>query len=112
MFAALIVAVVSFLVMGTIKSQWALACLFIAYISTALIEPLGYGHLHEQALPEYRATIESAFSMLEKIVVVIVGLPFGYLATKGNILIGFGYLGILLLILSLYCLFIEKDKVM
>lgn len=50
--------------------------------------------------------------MLEKIVVVIVGLPFGYLATKGNILIGFGYLGILLLILSLYCLFIEKDKVM
>jgi len=112
MFVALIVAVISFLVMGTIQSQWALACLFIAYMATALIEPLGYGHLHEQALPEYRATIESAFSMLEKIVVVIVGLPFGYLATKGNIFIGFGYLGILLLILSLYFLFIEKDKVM
>lgn len=98
--------------MATIQSQWALACLFIAYMATALIEPLGYGYLHEQALPKYRATIESAFSMLEKIVVMTVGLPFGYLATKGNIFIGFGYLGILLLILNLYFLFIEKDKVM
>ncbi len=102
----------AFLGVMAMTNHWSgIIAMFVVYIATAVFEPLGYAYLHEVAIDEYRATIESAFSMMENIVVMVVGVSFGYLATKVNIFIAFGYLSVLLLILSLYVLFVNRYKV-
>jgi predicted MFS family arabinose efflux permease len=80
---------------------------FILAISmAALIDPLVMGYLHHHADPEARATIESIMSLIERIITIILGLFFGFVATKFSIITGFWFIGTFVIILTIIFYFI------
>lgn len=81
------------------------------YFAAAILEPLIYGYLHDHAIEKYRATIESAYSLLGRLAVALIGLPFGYLTTHYTIFIGFMYLTLVLSILKILVLIIGKKLI-
>lgn len=80
-----------------IHSIFAMVCI---YFAAAILEPLIYGYLHDHAIEKYRATIESAYSLLGRLAVALIGLPFGYLTTHYTIFVGFMYLALVLSVLK------------
>ena len=95
---ALFTAATAFLITALVRHWAAFIFVAIIYYAMAVTEPLIYGYLHDQALPKYRATIESAFSFLVMFSVIVAGLPFGWLSTTYSIFIGFIYLSALLIL--------------
>ncbi len=83
-----------------IHSIFAMVCI---YFAAAILEPLIYGYLHDHAIEKYRATIESAYSLLGRLAVALIGLPFGYLTTHYTIFVGFMYLALVLSVLKNSC---------
>jgi len=95
---------VGFAYMTIDHRAYAIIAVMVIYFASSIMEPLIYGYLHEHALDQYRATIESAYSMIIHLSVLVIGIPFGYLATEYSIFVAFGYLtGILLIANILVC---------
>lgn len=82
----------------------------IVYYGTSVVEPLIYGYLHDHAIPKYRATIESAYSLLVMLAVMVIGVPFGYLSTTYDIFSGFLYLAVVVIIMEVIYLMISVEE--
>jgi MFS family permease len=89
---------------------FSIIAVMVIYFSSAIMEPLIYGYLHEHAIDKYRATIESAYSMLVHLSVLVIGIPFGYLATEFSIFVAFGYLTCILVLTNVCVLAKKLDK--
>lgn len=74
--------------------------LVLAISMAALIEPLVMGYVHHHADSDARATIESLSSLAERIFSIILGLFFGFAATKYSIITGFRLIGIFIIIIG------------
>ena len=74
--------------------------LVVAISMAALINPLAMAYLHHHADDEARATIESISSLLERMISIVLGLFFGSVATKINIVAGFWVIGIFVIIIA------------
>lgn len=75
--------------------------LSLAYCGAAIIYPVAFGHLHRYADDNARATIESAVSLAERLISVVVGLLFGYISTRLDVNMGFAVLGWLVIIATI-----------
>ena len=84
--------------------------LVVAISMAALINPLVMGYLHHHADDEARATIESISSLLERIFSIVLGLFFGFLATKINIIAGFWAIGIFVILIAVIFTFVFHSK--
>lgn len=105
----LVLTVAGFILLSLFPSLVMVLVILIIYFASAVVEPLIYGYLHQEALPEYRATIESVYSLLLKGAVALIGLPFGLISTRYTIFAGFGYLAIIAsILLVIYLLFQYK----
>lgn len=88
-----------------------LGMMAVIYFASALVEPVSLGYMHQRAIDKYRATIESAFSVIEHLAVAVIGIPFGLIATGISIFAGFAFLSVILALLALWSLvFLPKTK--
>lgn len=79
-----------------------LVMMAMIYFASAVLEPVSIGYLHHHAIEKYRATIESAFSVIEHLAVALIGVPFGLISTQLSIFQGFIFLSVILLIIGLF----------
>lgn len=105
---SILCAIISFFGMALIQRWYAIFLAGLLYYALSVIEPLIYGYLHDHAIPKYRATIESAYSFLAMLAVMVIGIPFGVLSTEISIYAGFIYLGALLVILEVVYVVIAR----
>lgn len=68
------------------------------------IEPLIWGNLHNSIESSFRATIESSVSFMLNLFSILIGLIFGYITTNYSIFSGLFFIGISLLLYSIYYL--------
>ncbi len=88
-----------------------LGMMAVIYFASAIVEPVSLGYMHQHAIDKYRATIESAFSVIEHLAVAVIGIPFGLIATEVSIFAGFAFLSAVLALLTLWSLvFFPKTK--
>lgn len=104
--ARLFLIATSFMLFGYVwmvvfRNPVGIIALVVIYFASAILEPILMGYLHEHAIPKYRATIESAYSVMSYLSIAVIGLPFGFISTNYNIFAGFIYLAGLLTILLL-----------
>ncbi len=88
------------LIAAIVQSIVGIFGLVVAISMAALINPLAMGYLHHHADDEARATIESISSLLERMFSIVLGLFFGSVATKINIVAGFWVIGIFVIIIA------------
>lgn len=86
-----------------------LAMMAVIYFASAVLEPVSLGYMHHHAIEKYRATIESAFSVVEHLCIAVIGIPFGLISTHYSIFYGFLYLAFVLLLLSLWSVLKLKE---
>ncbi|QUI22413.1 MFS transporter [Vallitalea pronyensis] len=98
---AMTMITIGFLWLALYHHWFSIFAVMLIYFASAVIEPLIYGYLHDHAIEQYRATIESAYSLLSRLAVALIGLPFGYLATHYTIFSGFMYLAVVLTLLKM-----------
>lgn len=79
-----------------------LVMMAMIYFASAVLELVSIGYLHHHAIEKYRATIESAFSVIEHLAVALIGVPFGLISTQLSIFQGFIFLSVILLIIGLF----------
>ena len=79
-----------------------LAMMAMIYFASSVLEPVSLGYLHHHAIEKYRATIESAFSVIEHLAVALLGVPFGLISTQLRIFQGFLFLSGILMILAIW----------
>jgi len=88
-----------------------LGMMAVIYFASAIVEPVSLGYMHQHAIDKYRATIESAFSVIEHLAVAVIGIPFGLIATEISIFAGFAFLSGVLALLTLWSIvFFPKTK--
>lgn len=102
------VSAISFVILAVFNQWYVILLIGLIYYAMSVIEPLIFGYLHDHAIEKYRATIESAFSFLEMFAVIVVGLPFGWIATRLSIFAGFIYLGAITAIVFLIVMFMGR----
>lgn len=88
-----------------------LVMMAVIYFASAIVEPVALGYMHQHAIDKYRATIESAFSVIEHLAIAAVGIPFGLIATEISVFAGFAFLSAVLALLTLWSIvFFPKTK--
>jgi hypothetical protein len=98
------------MIAAIVQSAVGMFGLILAISMVALINPFVIGYLHHHADDEARATIESISSLLERIFSIALGLFFGYVATKINIIAGFWVIGIFVIIIAVVFTFVFHSK--
>lgn len=90
-------------VMAFVGSPWGVLLLLVAYWAAGLMEPLTVGYLHHRVPSSIRATAESYQSLVSRVVSAVVGIVFGFIATRLGIFAGYKLLaGILAIALVWY----------
>jgi len=69
------------------------AIIIVGFI-IGIIDPLVSGYLHHRIPSDIRATMDSVQSLGNRVIIIIVGLSFGYFATNNSIFVGFGSLAV------------------
>ncbi|QOR35306.1 MFS transporter [Clostridium sp. 'deep sea'] len=98
----LLLSIVGFILMAVIKTPLSLIALILVFLGSGLTEPLVTGYLHHRIDSKMRATIDSFLSLGLRIATIIIGLVFGYIASKFSIFSGFAILGFLCLCYYIY----------
>lgn len=106
---SLLLTGVGFAVMSFRFQIIGLAMMGIIYFASAVLEPVSLGYLHHHAIERYRATIESAFSVVEHLAIGVIGIPFGLISTQFSIFAGFLYLAAVLILIGLWSMLWLKD---
>ncbi|MEN8906063.1 MAG: MFS transporter, partial [Clostridiales bacterium] len=99
-----------FIIISFTKNWIGIVIISVIFYFSAVVEPMIYGYLHSKAIDRYRASIESVYSLIFRISVGIIGLPFGFISTKLNILMGFLYLAVIIGIINIILLFKNNIK--
>lgn len=96
-FPILMLAMLStLLVIGLMPSVFSLLLMCIAVGIAAINETMVHTDLHHRVSSANRATIESVYSMVERLLVICLGLIFGWVSDWTNVFGGFTALGIAL----------------
>ena len=98
-----------FAVMSFRLQMAGLAMMAMIYFASAVLEPVSLGYLHHHAIEKYRATIESAFSVIEHLAVALMGVPFGLISTQLSIFQGFLFLSGILMMIGLWSTICFKE---
>lgn len=98
-----------FAVMSFRLQMAGLAMMAMIYFASAVLEPVSLGYLHHHAIEKYRATIESAFSVIEHLAVALMGVPFGLISTQLSIFQGFLFLSGILMMIGLWSTIYFKE---
>ena len=109
----LLVLMMVFLALSFIFSGYAgIISLLFVFILDGLVEPIVAGFIHHRIQSDVRATMDSFLSFAMRIVIIPIGLGFGYLATAKSVRVGFGYLAIVLFVYSLVYLvmYVQNTK--
>ena len=67
--------------------------IILIFLISGVVDPVVTGYLHHRADPEIRATLDSIQSLIQRMIVFIVGVGFGIISTKYTIFSGFIFLG-------------------
>jgi len=109
MVLSLIFTGVGFFLMSFRSQILGLSMMALIYFSSAVLEPVSLGYMHHHAIEKYRATIESAFSVVEHLGIAVIGIPFGIISTQYSVFYGFLYLSAVLLLVGLWSMFWLRD---
>lgn len=85
-----------------ITSWYGIIPLLSVFIVSGMVEPLVMGYLHHRTESHYRATVESFQSLVERLVIIAVGLLFGFFSTRFSLFWGFRFLGLLTAVYLIY----------
>lgn len=99
---SLLLTGIGFFVMSFRFQIIGLAMMAIIYFASAVLEPVSLGYMHHHAIEKYRATIESAFSVVEHLGIALIGIPFGLISTQYSIFAGLLYLAVILILIGLW----------
>ncbi|SHE87155.1 Major Facilitator Superfamily protein [Seinonella peptonophila] len=97
-----------FLYITWIHNITSLIMILIICICTGLIEPTTTGYLHHRIDSSLRATLDSFQNLGEKIFIMLIGVGFGFFASKVDIFGGFGFISLMCLIYLFCFLFTSK----
>lgn len=107
---AFVLSALSLIIMGLVRSWTGVVLVLGVYLSSAVIEPILMAAIHDQVTSDVRASVESVYAMAERVGVILIGLPFGWIATQYSIFNSFIYLGALTLVAYLVSLFMIRRK--
>jgi MFS family permease len=93
----LVAALLSLLALSLTHSPIGLLFLFSTHIAYYSGKPIILGLIHHRTESRHRATVDSFQALIHRLGTILVGLPFGYLATEHSIFAGFAFLGVLIL---------------
>lgn len=99
---SLLLTGMGFVLMSFRLQMVGLAMMAMIYFASSVLEPVSLGYFHHHAIEKYRATIESAFSVIEHLAVALLGVPFGLISTQLSIFQGFLFLSGILMILAIW----------
>jgi MFS family permease len=106
---SLLLTGIGFFVMSFRFQIIGLAMMALIYFASAVLEPVSLGYMHHHAIEKYRATIESAFSVVEHLGIALIGIPFGLISTQYSIFAGLLYLAAILILIGLWSILWLKD---
>lgn len=92
--SVLAVNVVGFAYAAGNKDYAGLAAMLLICLFTGIMEPLAFGYLHHRIDSGNRATMDSFQSLGEKLVTILAGLGFGYLAVRHDVFGGYGFVAV------------------
>ncbi|MEK7433151.1 MAG: MFS transporter [Cyanobacteriota bacterium] len=87
---------------GLLANKIGVIFIVLSFLSYGIIEVLTLGYIHHKIESEFRATIESFFSLISRVLTIIIGLIFGFITTNNSIFLGFIFLGIFMILSSFY----------
>jgi MFS family permease len=100
-----------FIYISIIYDVSSLGVIFIICLFAGIIEPLAAGYLHHRVGSSMRATVGSFQSLGENVVLIGIGLGFGYFSTKWDIFGGYGFIACVCSVYFFYFLFASKEAV-
>lgn len=95
---------------GVVKNIFGIFLILSVFVCLSLVEILSMGYIHNKIESKFRATIESVFSLFNRVFVILIGLIFGYFSTNYSIFISFIFLGLTILFF-VFLLLIKIDKI-
>lgn len=93
---------------GCMRSPLGILFLLLAYLISGIYDPLVSGYLHRQTASEHRATVESFQSLASRAITALVGLGFGWVASRSSVSVGYIFLGIMAACYVFSCLPAKK----
>lgn len=89
-------------IMSVVHHPIGLFFMWLSFVSAGVMEPLVTGYLHHRSPSNYRATVESFYSLALRVTVAMVGLFFGVIADHYGINGAFLALGLLSFVYCCY----------
>lgn len=107
-FSILVIASgLSVLFAAMIHTWYGAVLLLGIHMVSGIIRPLVSGYLHHRTASYYRATVDSFQALAMRLSSIIVGLIFGYFATRFSIFVGFRVLSFILIAYALFYLTLQ-----
>jgi len=100
----------SFLSMFFIRNYFSIVLMVLINVVAGINETALEGDIHHTVKSEHRATVESVYSMVSRLMVIIVGLAFGMVSDKFGIFSGYGVLGGIIMISLVGLMFMPNKK--
>lgn len=95
---------------GLLANKIGIIFIVFSFLSYGIIEILTLGYIHHKIESEFRATIESFFSLISRVLTIIIGLIFGFITTNNSIFIGFIFLGFFMILANFYAILFLLKK--
>lgn len=89
----LAMASVGFFTAGIFPGPFGIAAIVLIFLASGVVDPLISGYIHHHVESDIRATVDSFQSLGKRALVLVVGLGFGYIASRASVAIGFVFLG-------------------
>ncbi len=95
---------IGFLYLWVAKGLTSLIAIFLICTFSGLMEPIVAGYLHHKIDSSMRATLDSFQSLGLRVVVIIVGLGFGFFSSRFDIFGGYGFISLICGVFFVYFL--------
>ena len=87
-----VMVIISLFTMTFVKGPAGIVSILIIFIFEGLVEPLSSGYLHHRVSSSTRATIDSFQSLIQRVLSILIGLGFGWVAVKISFFAGYGFI--------------------
>ena len=102
------VCTAGFLYISAVKGYTSLTVIFVICVVSGVMEPLTSGYLHHRIDSSMRATIDSFQSLGLRVMIIIVGLGFGFFSSRYDIFGGYGFIALICGVFLIYFLVSSK----
>jgi len=96
--AIFVVNIIGYIALFLTRSVWAVVPIVLLSLAAGVADPLVLGYLHHETDSEIRATAESFASLGLQLFSMLIGLLFGFVATRFSVFAGFLPLGVICLV--------------